>query len=120
MPRSAACAELGLDPTGEREGAQVMATLVDLAGPAFRSPGSMRVFAERLGSTVAELRSEVADVLAPRLKSSGLSKSAARKRASAIAFDKPELVVAALLVRRSPASVLDALMAAAREAGAIQ
>jgi hypothetical protein len=97
-----------------------MAALVDLAGPAFKSPGSMHVFAERLGSTVAELRSGVADAIAPRLKSSGMSKSAARNRALAIAFDKPELVVAALLTHRASASVLDALMAAAREAGVVQ
>ena len=80
-----------------------MTTLVDLAGPAFRSPGAKRIVAERLGSTVAELRSEIADAIALRLKSSGLSKSAARKQALEIAFDNPGVIVAALLTRRSSA-----------------
>jgi hypothetical protein len=117
---SAACADLGLSPAGEREGEQLMATLVDLAGPAFRSPSSKRVVAESFGVSVADLRVEIAEVIAPRIKASGASKSAARKQALEIAFDKPGLVVAALLTRRSSASVLDALMAAAREAGVVQ
>jgi hypothetical protein len=118
--RSAACAELGLEPTGEREGEQVMATLVDLAGPAFSSPGSKRIVADRLGSTVAELRSEIADAIALRLEAAGVSRSAARKRALEIAFDNPGVIVAALLTRRASSSVLGALMAAAKEAGAVQ
>ena len=93
-----------------------MATLVDLAGPAFQVTRLDARLRRAPGLDRGGPRSEVADVLAPRLKSSGLSKSAARKRASAIAFDKPELVIAALW-SRSPASVLDALMAAAREGG---
>jgi hypothetical protein len=120
VPVSAACAEFGLSPAGEREGEQLMATLVDLAGPAFRSAGSKRIVAERLGSTVAELRSEIAEVIAPRIKASGVSKSAARKQALEIAFDKPGLTVAALLTRRSSASVLAALMSAARAGGVVQ
>jgi hypothetical protein len=94
--------------------------MVDLAGPAFRSPGSKRVVAGSFGLSVAELRAEIAEAIAPRLKASGASPSAARKRAAEIAFDKPRLVVAALLTRRSSTSVLAALMAAARLGGVVQ
>jgi hypothetical protein len=107
VPVSAACAEFGLSP-------------VDLAGPAFRSPSSKRVVAESFGVSVADLRVEIAEVIAPRIKASGASKSASRKQALEIAFDKPGLVVAALLTRRSSVSVLAAFMAAAREAGVVQ
>jgi hypothetical protein len=117
---SPACADLGLSPTGEREGEQLIATMVDLAGPAFRSPGSKRVVAESFRVSVAQLRSEIAEAIAPRLKASGASRSAARKRALEVAFDNPGVIVAAMLVRRPSAKVLAALMAAAREAGVVQ
>ena len=117
---SAACADLGLSPTGEREGEQLMATMVDLAGPAFRSAGAKRVVAESFGVSVAELRSEIAEAITPRIKAAGASRSAARKRALEIAFDNPGVIVAALLTRRSSTSVVAALMAAAREAGVVQ
>jgi hypothetical protein len=119
-PVSAACADLGLSPAGEREGEQFMATLVDLAGPAFRSPGSKRIVAGSFGLSVAQLRAEIAEAIAPRIKAAGASKSAARKQALEIAFDKPGPIVAALLTRRSSASVLAALMSAARAGGVVQ
>ena len=97
-----------------------MATMVDLAGPAFRSPGAKRVVAELFGVSVAELRSEIAEAITPRIKAAGASRSTARKRALEIAFDNPGVIVAALLTRRSSTSVVAALMAASREAGVVQ
>jgi hypothetical protein len=120
VPAPAAYAEFGLSPTGDREGEQLLLTLLELADPAFRSPVAMRVFAASLGSTPAELRVEVAAVLTPWLKRQGFSNSAARKRALTVAFAKPKLTIVALLTRRSSGSVFDALMAATRDAGVLQ
>jgi hypothetical protein len=52
-----------------------MATLVDLAGPAFRSSGSKRVVAGSLGVSVADLREEIAEAIPPA------SRRRARRRA---------------------------------------
>jgi hypothetical protein len=117
---SAACAELGLSPTSGREGEKLMATIVELSEVAFRSRTAKRVVAESLGLSVAELRAEIAAAIVPRIKASGVSPSAARKRAAEIAFDKPGLMVAAMLTRYSPTSVLSALQAAARDGGIVQ
>jgi hypothetical protein len=114
---SAACAEFGLSPTGGRVGEKLMATIVDLSEVAFRSRSAKRVVAESLGLSVAEMRAEIAAAIAPRIKASGVSPSAARKRAAEIALDKPGLMVAAMLTRHSPTSVLSALQAAARDEG---
>jgi hypothetical protein len=115
---SIASARFGLAATGSRYGEAELADIVDQAAGVFPRPGGLRLFAEELGRSVAELRSELEPVLARRLRAQGLSPTAARKAAAHSARQEPVVLIIAAVSRFPTAAVVAALARAAAKLGA--
>jgi hypothetical protein len=110
---SVAATRFGLTASGDRDGETELANIVDHAANVFPRPGGLRLFAEELGCSVAELRSELEPVLARRLRAQGLSPSAARKAAANSARQEPVVLVVAAVSKFPTAAVIAVLAAAA-------
>jgi hypothetical protein len=97
---------------GGRDGEAELANIVEQAAGVFPRPGGLRLFAEELGCSVAELRLELEPVLVRRLRAQGLSPAASRKAAARSARREP-VVLAIAAVSKFPAAAVAAALAGA-------